>query len=67
MVRLILVVAFIAVLAIAFTAVLGTMQAVGRGATAKDEDTMPQTFKRIAYFALVLLLLGLSLGWLGAA
>lgn len=65
MVRLILVIAFIAVLAIAFIAVLGTMQTVARVAVGKDEDNMPQTFKRIAYGALVILLIGLSTGWLG--
>lgn len=66
MVRLILLLAFVAVLAIAFAAVLGTLAAT-RLPAGEDHDTMPETFRKIAYFALVLLLLGLSLGWLGAA
>lgn len=68
MVRLILIVAFVAVLAIVFVALLGTIFAatrvVGGG---KGEDTMPETFRRISYVVLVLLLLGLASGWLGAA
>ncbi|MDX8351035.1 hypothetical protein [Cognatiyoonia sp. IB215182] len=66
MVRLILILAFIAILAIAFAAVLGTL-ATMRLSSGEDHDTMPETFRKIAYFALVLLLLGLSVGWLGAA
>jgi len=67
MMRLILVVAFVAVVAIAILALLGTMQTVARVAVGKDEDNMPNTFKRIAYVVLVVLLLGVASGWLGAA
>ena len=67
MVRLMLLVAFVAVVAIAILAVLGTMQTVARVAIGKDEDTMPDTFKRIAYVVLVVLMLGVASGWLGAA
>lgn len=67
MVRLILLVAFVAAVAIAILAVLGTMQAVARVAIGKDEDTMPDTFKRIAYVVLVVLMFGVASGWLGAA
>jgi hypothetical protein len=62
-----LLVAFVAVVAIAILAVLGTMQTVARVAIGKDEDTMPDTFKRIAYVVLVVLMLGVASGWLGAA
>ena len=67
MVRLILLVVFVALIAIAVLAVLATMQTVARVAVGKDEDTMPDTFKRIAYVVLVVLLLGVTSGLLGAA
>lgn len=67
MLRLILLVAFVAIAAIAITALLGTMHTVARVTAGKDEDNMPQTFKRIAYVALVVLLFGVASGWLGAA
>ncbi|MEL6841174.1 MAG: hypothetical protein AAFP85_17960 [Pseudomonadota bacterium] len=69
MVRVILIVAFVAVLAIAFAALLGTLFAASRvvGGGGKGEDNMPETFRRISYVVLVLLLLGLASGWLGAA
>ncbi len=67
MVRLILVVAFVAVIAVAVLSLFATIQAVARVATGKDEDTMPETFKRIAYGVLVILMLGVASGLLGAA
>lgn len=67
MVRLILLAAFVAVVAIAIVALLGTMQAIGQVATAKDENTMPATFKRISYVVLIVLLLGVTSGWIGGA
>lgn len=67
MVRLILVAAFVVIVIIAFAAVLGTVSAVAQGVAGKDEDTMPATFKRIAYAALVVLMLGVASGWLGSA
>jgi cell division protein FtsX len=67
MTRLILLVAFIAVLFIAITAVLGTLQAVTQSTLGKDEDRMPVTFSRIAYMLLVVLMFGVTSGWLGAA
>ncbi len=62
MIRLVLMVAFLA--AIAFV-VMGTLQTITRFATGRDESTMPDTFKRIAFGALIILLIGLSTGWLG--
>jgi type II secretory pathway component PulJ len=67
MMRLILVVAFMVVVAIAILALLGTMHSVAMVTVGKDEDNMPNTFKRIAYVALVVLLLGVASGCLGAA
>ncbi len=66
MVRLILLVAFVTVVAIAIITLLRAMRTVGHVATGKDEDNMPATFKRIAYVVLVVLLFGVTSGWLGA-
>jgi cell division protein FtsX len=65
MMRLIFLAAFVAVVAIAIIALLGTMQAAARVATGKDEDPMPVKFKRITYVLLVVLLFGVTSGWLG--
>lgn len=65
MIRLMLMLAFIAVLAIGAGAMIGAAQTVIRIAAGKDEQTMPDTFKRVAFGALVILLIGLSTGWLG--
>ncbi len=65
MVRLILVVTFVAVVAIAIIAVLGTMMAVARPSAGKDVDDMPAKFRRITYVLLVVLLFGVTTGWLG--
>lgn len=67
MMRLILLILFVAAVLIAFTAVLGTMQAVASVARPKQEDGMPTTFQKIAYLLLIALMLGVSAGWLGAA
>lgn len=65
MVRLILVVAFVVVVAIAIIAVLGTMMAVTQTAAGKETDNMPAKFRRITYALLVVLLFGVTTGWLG--
>ena len=65
MVRLILVVAFVAVVAIALIAVLGTVMAVALPSAGKDNDDMPAKFRRITYVLLVVLLFGVASGWLG--
>jgi len=65
MVRLILVLAFVAVLAIAIAAVLGTMVAVAQTSAGKDTRTMPAKFRRITYVLLVVLLFGVTSGLLG--
>lgn len=67
MLRLIFLVAFITVLAIAITAVLATIRVMAQTGGGEDKDTMPTTFRRVAYIALIVLLLGLSSGWLGSA
>lgn len=65
MVRLILIVAFVAVVAIAIIAVLGTITAIGQTAAGKETDDMPARFRRITYVLLVVLLFGVTTGWLG--
>ncbi|MFO8125361.1 hypothetical protein [Yoonia sp.] len=67
MVRLILLVAFVAIVAIAITAVVGTIAAIAQTSAGKDTDDMPARFKRITYVLLVVLLFGVTTGWLGAA
>ncbi len=67
MVRLILVVAFVVVIAIAIIAVLGTLMTVAQTTAAKDTDDMPAKFRRITYALLVVLLFGVTTGWLGAS
>ena len=66
MVRLILLVAFVAVVAIAITALLGTIAAISLATAGKDTDDMPAKFQRITYVLLVVLLFGVTTGWLGA-
>lgn len=67
MVRLILLVAFVAIVAIAITAVVGTIAAIAQTSAGKDTDDMPARFQRITYVLLVVLLFGVTTGWLGAA
>lgn len=66
MMRFILIVAFVVVVVVAITALLEALLAVGQVATGKDQDTMPAKFRRITYVLLVVLLFGVTSGWLGA-
>ena len=67
MVRLILLVAFVAVAAIAITGLIRTIKDVTAGGVGKDDNMMPAKFRRITYVLLVVLLFGVTSGWLGAA
>lgn len=67
MLRLIFIVAFVVVVVIAIMALLGTMMAVARTRAGKEPDNMPAKFQRITYVLLVVLLFGVTTGWLGAA
>jgi len=67
MMRLILLVAFVAVAAIAITGLLRTIQDVTQVGVGKDDEFMPAKFRRITYVLLVVLLFGVTTGWLGAA
>ena len=61
MFRLILMVLFVAAVA----TVIAMLQSFAVHARPTGDQQMPKTFQRIAYILLVLLLLGLSTGWLG--
>ncbi|MFG5380720.1 hypothetical protein [Yoonia sp. R2-816] len=65
MFRLILLILFIAAIVTTALAMLAVMQSVAGLARSTGEDNMPGTFQRIAYILLVLLLIGLTTGWLG--
>ena len=67
MIRLIFLVAFVAIAAIALTGLIRTIQDVTEGGLGKDDDMMPAKFRRITYVLLVVLLFGVTSGWLGAA
>jgi hypothetical protein len=43
------------------------MMAVAQTTAGKDTDDMPAKFRRITYVLLVVLLFGVTTGWLGAA
>jgi len=65
MVRLILLILFIAAIVTAVAAMVAVVQSLSMLARPTGEDQMPQTFQRIAYILLVVLLIGISTGWLG--
>lgn len=67
MLRIILLLSFLAVLAVGFLAVMGTLRALAGGPAEKDVDPMPAPFRRISYIVLVILMFGVTTGWLGAA
>ena len=66
MFRLILLILFIAAIVTTGLAMIAVVQSVATVTRSAGEDNMPRTFRRIAYILLVLLLIGLSTGWLGA-
>ena len=67
MLRLILLLSFVAILAMGFLAVLGAVRVMAGGAAEKDPDPMPAPFRRISYIVLVVLMFGVATGWLGSA
>jgi cell division protein FtsX len=66
MFRLVLFVLLVAAIALALTSVMLALRSYALPA-AKPEDTMPTTFRNIAYVLLILLMFGVVTGWLGAA
>ncbi len=63
-VRLILLLALFVIAIIAVTSMLNAVKAIQR--PAPMGDSMPDTFQRIAYVLLILLMFGICAGWLGA-
>lgn len=71
MFRIILFVLVLAALALAISTVLNVLRDALRTTTgtinrATQEDIMPDTFRRIAYVALIILMFGVAAGVLGA-
>ncbi|MBQ2261190.1 MAG: hypothetical protein II336_07485 [Loktanella sp.] len=67
MLRIILLVMFVSVIAVGFLAVMGTLRAITGPAAEKDEEPMPAPFRRISYTVLIVLMFGVTTGWLGAS
>ncbi len=65
MVRLILLAAFVGVVAFAITMLLATFRVIAHTEDGKDDSFMPAKFQRITYVLLVVLLFGVTSGWLG--
>ena len=67
MARLFLIVVFVAVIAFAALAVLGTLKATAGWVEDKEDAPMHEKVRRIAYIVLVILMFGVTTGWLGAS
>ena len=69
MARLILFLLLFASAILAIMAVLAFLNPAGRSSAAglpiKKEDTMPDTFRTVAYVLLLVLMVGVATGWLG--
>ncbi len=67
MARLILFLLFFAVAVLAAASVMTFFRTAGRVMPANsDEDSMPATFRLVAYLLLLALMVGVATGWLGA-
>ena len=67
MARLILFVFLLVGVALAFAAVMLALRALGPRPEPQRGDTLPTTFRTIAYVLLLLLMLGITTGLIGAA
>jgi len=65
LIRLVLLIFLLACLAIGVAAVLIAIRSFSSPARATQRDTMPETFQRAAYVMLIVLLFGVTSGWLG--
>jgi hypothetical protein len=69
MARLVLILLFVAALAIAAHAVLGLWRSLNQPSpipAGPREDPMPDAIRNVAYVLLLILLIGVASGWLGA-
>ena len=67
MIRLILLFAVLMMLAIGALMVLGVLRWLNGPAPKQKEDTLPETFRTIAFIVLIVLMFGVTSGILGAA
>lgn len=66
MARLVLLIAFIAVLATAFASISVALRGVSaQTGTRRGNATMPKTFQTIAFILLIVLMLGIASGFVG--
>ena len=65
MVRLILVAAFVAIVAIGALVMLGLLQGLTRQSEGKDDTLIPAKFQRVTYVLLVILMIGVTSGMIG--
>jgi hypothetical protein len=66
MARLILFLLLLSVAVLAVASVMTFFRTAGRVPAPKDEDEMPATFRMVAYVLLLVLMVGVATGWLGA-
>lgn len=67
MLRLVLLMCFLAVLGMACLALMGGLRVFGGETVQKEEAPMSAVVRRIAYGVLIILMTGVAAGWLGAA
>lgn len=65
MIRLVLLFAFLLILAAGALFLLGLLRWVSGPASPKGVDTLPDTFRTIAYIILIVLMFGITSGFLG--
>ena len=65
MIRLIAFAFLLACLAVGVAAIMVAVRAVNGPSPNTERDTMPETFQRAAYVMLIVLLFGVTSGWLG--
>ena len=66
MTRLILFLLLFSAAVFAIASVLNLLNPAGGQPAPKKEDTMPATFRTVAYILLLVLMVGVATGWLGA-
>lgn len=66
MIRLILFAFLLACIAVGVAAILIAVRSFGATSNPSERDTMPKTFQRAAYVMLIVLLFGVTSGWLGS-
>lgn len=66
MLRLIWPIVLVVAVVLAFIAVQRTVQALSSDAANDQGNQMPATFQKFAYVLLVILMVGVTTGWLGA-